>query len=95
MGETTPGSGATLITLEGEETMPASAEATMGRKKSGSGPKLAATKIDRDLIHKAKLIAADRGEPMAGYLSAILRPAVERDWAKMVRKAGAEPSSEE
>jgi hypothetical protein len=94
MGETVSGSPATLITLESEETMPAIVEATMPRKKSGSGPKLAATKVDRDLIHKAKLIAADRGEPMAGYLSAILRPVVEKDWAKMIRKAGSEGTPE-
>ncbi len=74
--------------------MPATVEAIMPRKKSETGPKLGATKIDRDLIHKAKLIAADRGVPMAGYLSAILRPAVDRDWAKMIRKAGSEEAGE-
>ena len=70
--------------------MPATVEATMPRKKSDTGPKLGGTKIDRDIIAKAKLIAADRGMPQAAYLSAILRPVVERDWARMVRKAGTE-----
>jgi hypothetical protein len=71
--------------------MPATVEATMPRKKSEAGPKLGGTKIDRDLIQKAKLIAADRGTSQAAYLSAILRPVVEKDWAKMIRKAGSEP----
>ncbi len=75
--------------------MPATLEGIMPRKKSETGPKLGATKIDRDLIHKAKLIAADRGEPMAGYLSKILRPAVERDWGKMIRKAGSDSITED
>jgi hypothetical protein len=74
--------------------MTAAVEATMPRKKSAAGPKLGATKIDRDIIAKAKLIAADRGVPQAAYLSTILRPVVERDWAKMIRRAGAEEVGE-
>jgi hypothetical protein len=49
--------------------------------------KLGAVKVERDIVTKAKLIAADQGKPMASYLSDILRPIVERDWAKMVLKA--------
>lgn len=74
--------------------MPATSEATMPRKKSDTGPKLAGTKIDRDLAHKAKMIATDRGIPAATYLSAILRPTVERDWAKLVRKTSSEATDE-
>ena len=60
----------------------------MGRKKSGEDPKLGVVKIDRDIITKARMIAADKGLPLAGYLSESLRTTVEKDWAKMVRKAG-------
>lgn len=59
----------------------------MGRKKSGQEPKLSVAKIDRDIITKARMISADRGVAAANYLSDILRPTVDRDWAKMVRKA--------
>jgi hypothetical protein len=70
--------------------MPSTAEAVMPRKKSEQGLKLGAVKVDRDIITKAKLIAADKGEPLAGYLSGILRGTVEKDWGKVVRKAGTE-----
>jgi hypothetical protein len=59
----------------------------MAAKKSGQGLKLGVVKIENDLITKSKLIAADRGLPLATYLSDMLRGGVERDWAKMVRKA--------
>ena len=48
--------------------------------------KLGAVKLEVDLITKAKLIAADQGKPLAGYLSDSLRQVVDRDWAKMIRK---------
>ena len=75
--------------------MTSTLEMLMPRKKSPTGPKLGAVKIDRDIIARAKLISADRGEPLAGYLSGILRAVVERDWAKMVRKAGTQLESGE
>jgi hypothetical protein len=59
----------------------------MATKKSGEELKLGAVKIERDIISKAKLIAADSGKPLAGYLSDVLRPAVEKDWSKMIRRA--------
>ena len=58
----------------------------MAKKKSGAELKLRAVKIERDLITKAQMIAADRGLPLAGYLSDSLRAVVERDWGRMVRK---------
>jgi hypothetical protein len=80
--------------MGGSEDMPSIAEAVMPRKKSEHGLKLAAVKVDRDIVTKAKLIAADKGEPLAGYLSGILRGTVEKDWAKVVRKAGTEEGGE-
>ncbi len=67
-----------------------SAGAVMAKKKSGEDLKLGAVKIERDIISKARLIAADHGKPLAGYLSDALRPVVERDWSKMVKKADGE-----
>jgi hypothetical protein len=61
--------------------------AVMAKKKSGEELKLGVVKIERDIITKARMIAADRGIPLATYLSGSLRMVVERDWAKMVRKA--------
>jgi hypothetical protein len=52
-------------------------------------------KIENDLITKSKLIAADRGLPLATYLSDMLRGGVERDWLKMVRKAAGGQGQEE
>ncbi|MFI5458974.1 MAG: hypothetical protein ACHRXM_26395 [Isosphaerales bacterium] len=61
---------------------------TMAKKKSGEDLKLGAVKIERDIISKAKMISTDRGMSLAGYLSESLRGSVDRDWSKMVRKAG-------
>ncbi len=59
----------------------------MAKKKSGEELKLGVVKLERDIISKARMIAADQGAPLAGYLSDSLRAVVERDWAKMVKKA--------
>lgn len=58
------------------------------KKNSGSEPPTKAVKIDRSLAGKAQMIATDRGVPLADYLSETIRSAVERDWAKMVRRIG-------
>jgi hypothetical protein len=49
--------------------------------------KLTAVKAERDIVTKAKMIAADGGIPLAGCLSDGLRGLVERDWLKMVKRA--------
>jgi hypothetical protein len=56
-------------------------------KKKPDDLKLGAVKVERDIISKAKLIAADQGKPLASYLSDSLRPIVEKDWAKVLLKA--------
>jgi hypothetical protein len=61
---------------------------TMAKKKAADELKLMAVKIERDIIPRARMIAADRGLSLAGYLSEVLRGAVDRDWAKMIRRAG-------
>jgi predicted HicB family RNase H-like nuclease len=66
------------------------AEAVMAKKKSsGAEPPTKAVKIDRALASKAQMIATDRGLSLADYISETLRGAVEKDWNKMVRRAGA------
>lgn len=62
--------------------------ATMAKKKTEL--KLGVVKIEVDIITRARLIAAEQGKPLAGYLSDSLRSVVDRDWARMVRKAGQE-----
>ena len=43
--------------------------------------------IERDILTRARMISADRGIPLAGYLSNSLRQIVERDWGQMVKRA--------
>ena len=64
------------------------AGAVMAKKKAADELKLGAVKIERDIITRAKMIAADRGQPLAGYLSEALRGVVDRDWSRMVKRAG-------
>lgn len=65
------------------------AGAVMAKKKSTGGePPTKAVKIDRALAAKAQMIATDRGVTLADYISETLRGAVEKDWAKMVRRVG-------
>jgi hypothetical protein len=65
------------------------AEMTMAKKKpGGSEPPTKAVKVDRALAAKAQMIATDRGVSLADYISDALRGMVEKDWAKMVRRAG-------
>jgi hypothetical protein len=50
-----------------------------------------AVKIARDLATKAKVIADTRGETIAEYLSAILRPHIDKDWPKAVKQLDQPP----
>lgn len=43
-------------------------------------------KVDRTLAFKAKMVASQRGITMAEYISELIRPSVERDFAKAVRE---------
>jgi hypothetical protein len=54
-----------------------------------------AVKIRRDLAIKAKLIAEMKGISVAEYLSVLLRPHIEKDWPKAVKKADELPSEDE
>jgi hypothetical protein len=49
-----------------------------------------AVKIDRTLADKAKLVASRRGLTLAEYLTELNRPAIERDFAKVIREMGAD-----
>lgn len=65
-------------------------------KKKGRPPKATGegtpVRIDSDLVTKARLIASERGMNLAAYLSATLRPGVDRDFAKLVREVADEDS---
>jgi hypothetical protein len=56
-------------------------------------PNLGPSKIEASIITRAKLIAADQGKPLAGYLSDAPRPVVDPDWAKMIRKTESDAKS--
>jgi hypothetical protein len=63
------------------------AEDVMAKSKPAkSEPPTKAVKIDRALASKAQMIATDLGRDLADYLSETLRGAIEKDWAKMVRR---------
>jgi hypothetical protein len=62
----------------------------MAKKRSTEGkePPTVAVKIDRTLAGKARMIATDKGQSLADFISEALRGVVDREWAKMVRRAG-------
>lgn len=62
--------------------MPESQAATMSKQKRDDK----AVKIDRRLATKAKVIADTRGISAAEYLSELLRPLIERDWPRAMKK---------
>jgi len=73
--------------------MPEVVDNPMGRAKKSeesSEPPTKAVKIDRALATKAQMIATDKGLSLADYISETLRGAVEKDWAKMIRRVGGE-----
>ena len=47
-------------------------------------------KLDGDIVGMAEMLARQEGMTTADYLSAALRPVIEREWAKLVRKKAAE-----
>jgi hypothetical protein len=51
-----------------------------------SQPPTRAVKIDEILVTRARIICADRGENLAEYFSAILRPKIDRDYRKLIRE---------
>lgn len=55
-----------------------------------SEPPTMAVKIDRTVGKKAQLIATDLGVDLASYISDALRGVVQRDWAKMLKRAEGE-----
>jgi hypothetical protein len=56
-------------------------------KKIKSEEKFLAVKIERAIVTRARVLAADRGETVADFLSGLLREPVDKEWSKMVRKA--------
>jgi hypothetical protein len=60
----------------------------MGRKRKPGKVPTATAKVAADLHRKVKMIATHRGVEMFDYLDALLRPAVERDFERMLREAG-------
>lgn len=66
-------------------TMGAPAVARKGRPKSSERDDVT-VKLDRTIVSRAKLIAADEGVSLAEYLSTALGPVVERAYGKLVRK---------
>jgi hypothetical protein len=56
----------------------------MAKGKSARNDK--AVKIARDLAMKAKVIAETMNVSIAEYLSGLLRPHIEKDWPKAVKR---------
>jgi len=60
----------------------------VGRKKRPIPARV--VKLDADIVGSAEMLAKRSGLTVADYLSRILRPIVDREWNKMVRKASEE-----
>jgi hypothetical protein len=56
----------------------------MGRKKRERPAKT--VRLDADLITKCKSLADDQGTDVSNYLSALIRPVIEREWVKFQRR---------
>ena len=60
----------------------------VGRKKRPIPARV--VKLDADIVGTAEMLAKRSGITVADYLSRILRPIMDREWNKMVRKASEE-----
>jgi hypothetical protein len=61
-------------------------EMSKKKKSDGTPPPTVAVKMDRLLAGRARIIASEMGLDTAQYLSDIVRPQINRDWAKVVKK---------
>jgi hypothetical protein len=59
----------------------------MARKRGGTPGKKVTVKVPEDLHRKMGVLAAHRGIDLYDYLASIIRPVVERDYARMIREA--------
>jgi len=60
----------------------------VGRKKRNVPARV--VKLDADLVGTAEMLAKRQGLTTADYLSRLLRPILDKQWAAMVRKASEE-----
>lgn len=65
--------------------VPEKAMANRGRPKTSERDDVT-VRLDRGLISKAKVLAADESLSLAEYLSDMLRPSIDRAYAKLVKK---------
>ncbi|HKM56592.1 MAG TPA: hypothetical protein VJY33_24520 [Isosphaeraceae bacterium] len=63
---------------------------TVGRKKRLIPART--LKLDGDIVGMAEMLARPLGMTTADYLSAILRPIIEKEWSKELRKKAGEGS---
>lgn len=70
----------------------ATAEPTMGRKKSAPKPDVDVAKIQSDVMRDARIVVAVTGEGLSEYLSRLLRPLIAKDKAEAIaRESGGKP----
>ena len=64
----------------------------MARKKTregqGPAPQMTTTKVEVDLLRKARMVAIYRGLDLHAYVDGVLRPVVDRDYDKMIDEEG-------
>jgi hypothetical protein len=60
--------------------------AQAAKKQGDQADKTKPVRMDRGIIIKAKIAAADKGVDLAEYLSSVLTAPVERDWARARKK---------
>lgn len=60
------------------------------RPRPPADPSLITVRFDRALVSRLKMIATDKNVSLAEYISEIIRPTVERDWGKLIKKTEGE-----
>jgi ribosomal protein S12 len=58
----------------------------MAKKPETKTAKTVPVRLDNGVVIKAKIAAEDKGLDLCDYLSDLLRPTVERDWARARKK---------
>jgi hypothetical protein len=80
-----------MATRESEVTEVNTVGAVLVAKKKGDGErKTLPVRIDAHLVRRAQNVAKDQGVPLSEYLTEVIRGAVDRDWAKIIRRLAKE-----
>jgi hypothetical protein len=63
---------------------------TVAAESGGESEKKTSLKVSPDLLRKARMVSLHKDLEMFAYIDALLRPLVERDYARMIQELNAE-----